>query len=452
MPQPPITPKPVPNNAGDNSWLLDENISPGLIHNSMHDLNISDSPLTQPLRSAAPSNNAAASRVKKPMKARPSWGSAAVLDSNGSAKAMGKMRLLAGLNGNDENKPPVARGGGAGRPRFSLFAKQGVPTGLAAKKKGKQAQEEDDDDVTIHGLGSTLADSTQLASSSVVDGTSEDGDDEYIREALSGKRSSARQSTGGPTPAESKESQEQTARQLNEIRKMNEVFEAYETMLRGSAGQINAFAQRVQETDDLLNIYIGLLRQTEKTAQLIMDPDWKGSSEDATAHALSVALAERETQRLQAEAQAQEEAAERAAQDAARKAAEEERERAEGNRRAASGAGRGRGRVVSGATRGATARGGTTRTASTATARGGRPAAAATSSTTRGGSAPRGGSNATRGRSASAAGLNAGRGAAPPPSATGTSRPSGIPTRSTSGSAGLGGQYANVRSSGYGPR
>lgn len=363
------------------------------------------------------------------------------------------MRLLAGLHGNDENKPPVARGGGVARPRFSLFAKQGVPTGLAAKKKGKQAEEEDDDDVTIHGLGSTLTDAAQLASSSLADGTTEDGDDEYIREALSGKRSSARQSTGGPTPADSKESQEQMARQLNEIRKMNEVFEAYEIMLRGSAGQINAFAQRVQETDDLLNIYIGLLRQTEKTAQLIMDPDWKGSSEDATAHALSVALAERETHRLQAEAQAQEEAAERAAQDAARKAAEEERDRQEGNRRAASGAGRGRGRVVSGTSRAPTTRGGTARAASTTSVRGGRPAATTTTSSVRGGTtAARGGSSVTRGRSASAAGSNSSRAASTKQQPTGTTQQSAIPTRSTSSSAGLGGQYANVRSSGYGPR
>ncbi len=85
-------------------------------------------------------------------------------------------------------------------------------------------------------------------------------------------------------------------------------------LLRGSAGQINAFARRVTETDDLLNIYIALLRQTEKTQQLLQDQDWKGTSEDASAHALSVALAERETQRLQAEAAAREEEAQRAAE------------------------------------------------------------------------------------------------------------------------------------------
>ena len=395
------------------------------------------------------------SGVRKPIKSRPSWGSAAVLNADHSAQAMSKMRLLAGLDVNDENKPPVSRRGaassststGAGRPRFSLFAKPGVPTNLMPKKAQTQSEpEDDDDDLTINGV----ADASALGpSSSMLDSSAIDVDDDYIREALSGKRASARQSTGGPTPSESKESQEQAARQLTELRRMNDVFEAFERMLRGSAGQINAFARRVQETDDLLNIYIGLLRQTEKTQQLLQDQDWKGTSEDATAHALSVALAERETQRLQAEAHAREQEAQRAAEEAALQAEEDERRRQEEVRRAAAGGARGRGRSVSGSTRG-TARGTATRGASTATTRGrvvsARTAATSTDSsatsartTTAPGSTRGASAAATRGRSASAAGR-------------GTARPSGIPTRTVSGSSGLGGQYANVKSSGYGPR
>ena len=387
------------------------------------------------------------------MKSRPSWGSAALLDGNSSTQNMSKMRLLAGLDENDENKPPVSRKGptsggasGAGRPRFSLFAKPGVPTNLMPKKTTQQQQdpEDDDDDLTIGGLDDSVVASS---SSAALDPSAIEVDKEYIREALLGERSSARQSTGGPTPVESKETHEDAARQLAEIRRMNDVFEAFEKMLRGSAGQINAFARRVQETDDLLNIYISLLRQTEKTQQLLQDQDWKGTSEDATAHALSVALAERETQRLQAEAQAREEEAERAAQEAALYAQEQERRQLEEARRAAAGGARGRGRAVSAATRG-TARGGTARGSSTAATRG-RAVSSRTATTTDSSaasariaaSAPssRGAAPSARGRSASATGR-------------GTARPSAIPTRTVSGSAGLGGQYANVKSSGYGPR
>lgn len=438
MPTLPTTPKPTNPDAGDSSWLLDENLSPALVQGSLRDLHISDSPLNGPLRTASANAPSHTTGVKKPIKARPSWGSAAVLDSNNSAKTMSKMRLLAGLDINDENKPPVSRrppttagGGGGGRPRFSLFAKPGVPTNLMPKKSHQSEPEDDEDDLTIAGLPDA---SGLAASSSVLDSTAADIDDEYIREALLGKRSSARQSTGGPTPAESKESQEQSARQLAELRRMNDVFESFERMLRGSAGQINAFARRVQETDDLLNIYIGLLRQTEKTQQLLQDQDWKGSTEDATAHEESLALAERETQRLQAEALARELEAQRAAELAALRE-EEERRRAEEVRRAAAGGVRGRGRAVSVATRG---RGGAAaaRGASTAAARGRVVSAGAS----------------TRSASASARGAPASTRSASTTATRGTARPSGIPTRTVSSSAGLGGQYANVKSSGYGPR
>lgn len=447
MPALPTTPKPTNPDAGDSSWLLDEHLSPALVQSSLRDLNISDSPLNGPLRTTASINSAATSGVKKPMKSRPSWGSAAVLDANNSAKAMSKMRLLAGLDINDENKPPVSKrpptsSTGGARPRFSLFAKSGGPTHLIPKKAHNQSEpDEEDDDVTIAGL----PDASGLASSSsIFDSSAVDVDDEYIREALLGKRASARQSTGGPTPTESKESQEQAARQLAELRRMNDVFEGFEKMLRGSAGQINAFARRVQETDDLLNIYIGLLRQTEKTQQLLQDQDWKGSTDDATAHEESLAHAERETQRLQAEALARELEAERAAEQAALQAKEEERRRQEDARRTTAGGARGRGRAVSGSTRGA-ARGGAARGASTAAARG-RVVSSRTAAATTDSSAP-----STRSASASARGAPASARSASA-TARGTARPSGIPTRAASGSAGLGGQYTNVKSSGYGPR
>ncbi|ETS59849.1 hypothetical protein PaG_06159 [Moesziomyces aphidis] len=442
MPALPTTPKPSGPDA-DSSWLLDENLSPGLVQGSMQNLHLADSPLTAPLQSTAATNRASQPRASKPIKSRPSWGSAVVLDAQHSANAISGMRLLAGIQPNDENKPPVSRkpptsssstAGAPARPRFSLFAKPGVPTNLVPKKPhnastASQHDDDDDDDLTLHGLPDVSA----LASSSshAPDASAASAyipDDDYIRDALLGKPASAAVATGAPTPVESKESQEHAARQLAELRRINDVFEAFETSLRGSAGQINAFARRVRDTDDLLNIYISLLRQTEKTQQLLQDQDWKGTTKDAEAHKESLAIAHRETQRLHAEALAREQEAKRAAQLAAQQAEELQRRQQEEARRAAGPGARGRGgRTVSTGTRGA-ARGGVARATSSRTASkpsDTQPAATATAS--------------TRGRSASA-------------STRGTARPSAIPTRTPSGSAGLGGQYANVKSSGYGPR
>ncbi len=327
MPALPTTPKPSGPDA-DSSWLLDENLSPGLVQGSMQNLHLADSPLTAPLQSTAATNRASQPRASKPIKSRPSWGSAVVLDAQHSANAISGMRLLAGIQPNDENKPPVSRkpptsssstAGAPARPRFSLFAKPGVPTNLVPKKPhnastASQHDDDDDDDLTLHGLPDVSA----LASSSshAPDASAASAyipDDDYIRDALLGKPASAAVATGAPTPVESKESQEHAARQLAELRRINDVFEAFETSLRGSAGQINAFARRVRDTDDLLNIYISLLRQTEKTQQLLQDQDWKGTTKDAEAHKESLAIAHRETQRLHAEALAREQEAKRAA-------------------------------------------------------------------------------------------------------------------------------------------
>jgi hypothetical protein len=53
----------------------------------------------------------------------------------------------------------------------------------------------------------------------------------------------------------------------------------------------------------LLDIYIDLMRQADRTQQLLLDTDWKGATEDESAHALALELAEREKRRKQEEAQ-----------------------------------------------------------------------------------------------------------------------------------------------------
>lgn len=255
---PPVTPAkkaPPASSSIDSPWLVDETFSPGLIDTSLQDLNLADTPLTAPrTRTGAGAGAAAKARpsIVKPLKARPSWGTAPVLDANSSAKARGKMRFLHDLENDENNRArvsvgaaaaaPVAGSGGkpAARPRFSLFSKNGLPTGLPAKKETKQTapssdkhHDQLDDQTTVN------VDSSRLISSDLAD--QDDGDDAFLRDALLSKSTTADpapQSPGRSSSSNAKETPEQVQRQLFELRRMNQVFEAYEKMLRGSAGQI----------------------------------------------------------------------------------------------------------------------------------------------------------------------------------------------------------------------
>lgn len=171
------------------------------------------------------------------------------------------------------------------------------------------------------------------------------------------------------------------------------------------------------DTNALLDMYIDLMKQTERTQQLLADHNWKGSTEEEAMHALEVELAERERKRKQDEA-------ERAAREEAARQAEERKRAAQLVQTSAA-------RPGSESGRGTRGRGGPSR--GTASARG----------------------------ATSARGTGIGRGI---PTTTGIRQPSttrgiarGTETgagraapRSTSG--GLNNRYANVRSSGYGPR
>lgn len=176
------------------------------------------------------------------------------------------------------------------------------------------------------------------------------------------------------------------------------------------------FAQRIEETNSLLDIYIDLLRQADRTQQLLLDPDWKGATADEAAHTLALELAERERRRKQEEEK-------QAARDAAIRKQEAEKaklaaQQVEQRKTVGTGA---RVAKVGGAAS-------TVRVGVSSTARG-RGAASATSrvpSATRGRAV--GGTASTRGTTSAARG-------------TGTS----------STTNGLNNQYAGVRSSGYGP-
>ncbi|SPO26045.1 uncharacterized protein UTRI_02319 [Ustilago trichophora] len=371
MPTLPTTPKPSNADAGDSSWLLDENLSPALVQGSLRDLNISDSPLQGPLRTTASAANSASN---------------------------------------------------------SASGHQSEP-------------EDDDDDLTINGLPDA---SVLVSSSSVLDPPQL-----TLRTNTSAKpfQANAHQPDHRRRPytSRSKESQELAARQLTELRRMNDVFEAFEKMLRGSAGQINAFAQRVQETDDLLNIYIGLLRQTEKTQQLLQDQDWKGRARmlAPTPSLLRLQSERRNVCRL------------RLWRGSKKPSARQKKPRF-GQKRRTSSSGRStpcsrwrctrRSRpccfwIDKGTARGAAA---SARGASTAATRGRVVSSRTTTEDVRL-ARPEPQLLRLDPRSFSSRSVSFG-------DRKGHGSTIGIPTRTVSGSSGLGGQYANVKSSGYGPR
>ncbi|PWN46728.1 hypothetical protein IE53DRAFT_11310 [Violaceomyces palustris] len=432
--------------------------------------------------------------LKQSNSSRPSWG-----PTPDSRATKSKLRLLADLPGPSDASsstnlahpnPTTSRSLGGvtnkGKPRFSLFAKpafasQSKPLDqddqdpLNARqdaRSGGAAQDAEDDSLRFgHDLlTNRLADTSGLDEA---ENLMDDGDDTFLRHAILGHSGPTKgQLPETPTSDAAPESREQMQRQLAELRKMNDMFEAYESMLRGSANQIETFAQRIEETDALLDVYIDLLRQSEQTQQLLQDGDWKGATEDASAHALSLALAEREAQRLREEAEAQaeaEEAARIAAEDARqeaarRKAAMEEKSKAglgrgsgmgRGGARGARGGGgggggtlapRGASTVAGGRGRGTGAGAGIGRPAGSAVAR-----SASSSNSVSGiarGRSVSGSGSATRGaRGGGGATAASGRIAASSAGSTTTTR-----RASSNIGGGLGGQYSEVKSSGYGPR
>ncbi|KAK4686002.1 hypothetical protein P7C73_g4128, partial [Tremellales sp. Uapishka_1] len=188
---------------------------------------------------------------------------------------------------------------------------------------------------------------------------------------------------------------------LYELRSMNEVFEGVLGALEAARGHNERLAVRVSQTSALLDEYTRLLGQTEHSRRLIMNPLWTGAEDDAAA-----ILAEEEAK--QAAALAAQEEAERARRRVEEKERENERAKSVRESEVQRGAGGSRGRVMG---------------AGTGTGRG------------RGGS-----SIPTANRAYPGFGPK-----------TGLKKPSTAST-TTSTSGGIGGQYKNVKSSGYGPK
>lgn len=361
---------------------------------------------------------------------RPSWGPK-------PSPSKGKMRLLEGL---DEVQESTKRNGDA------LPKKDRTLGAMSYGAKGAQKARQ-----SIFAKPAQHVTATSRSRPSV---DAEDGEESFYKDrALSSSTSSVKERVAAmeragkaasdkssPLKGAPKlpESGEQLDVQLAEVKRLNSVFDAYEQMLIGSSDQIEVsrfldseilaygssyslvlqdFSTRISETNSLLDSYIDLMRQMDRTQQLLLDTEWKGVTEDEATHALAMELAEREQRRRQEE---EEEAARLAAHRAqgletARIAAEVAQQK-------------------------------NVRSTATSSARGARGAVRGSGIPTRGTAGARGrgaatGAAATRGRVASSTTTR-----------TPTVGSSSTAGRTSSLSSGTSSRYANVRSSGYGPR
>ncbi|KAI1310632.1 DASH complex subunit Duo1-domain-containing protein [Xylaria venustula] len=105
-------------------------------------------------------------------------------------------------------------------------------------------------------------------------------------------------------------------RELEGVRNMNELIEGVVGTLERAKGNMQTVSNTVTAASTLLNTWTRILSQTEHNQRLILNPSWKGATQD---------LAD-----IESEAAAKAAAAER-------RAAEEERRRAEARRRAEEG-------------------------------------------------------------------------------------------------------------------
>ncbi|KAL2021256.1 hypothetical protein VTK56DRAFT_7335 [Thermocarpiscus australiensis] len=135
-------------------------------------------------------------------------------------------------------------------------------------------------------------------------------------------------------------------RELEGVRKINEVIEGVIGTLERTTGNMGTVSKTVGNASTLLNTWTRILSQAEHNQRLILNPEWKGATQD---------LIDMENEALQKQQEAERRAAEaeRRREEARRKAEEEERRRAAGTAAPSRGIGRGgtRGRV-GGLTRG----------------------------------------------------------------------------------------------------
>lgn len=409
----------------------------------MDDLSFSEMSLLATPSAEGSSKHAYSSKYKLP--SRPSFAP----PGNSGRPSEANLRLLQGVA--KPPPPPAAAkraAAGGGKRRMSLFAPSALPSSNADADDAEEKADESlgdvfgrDDDGGPSGRGSRAGHADDEGAYRPREPSLPMSLSALRKGGASTSQGDANQQNQQQSPQS--ESREQIQRQLEELGRMNDTFEAYERMLEGTAGQIEVsrsrcllcrttrlltnlishayasqqlFSVRLDSTSTLLSSYIDLLLRASEHQNLLLNPSWEGQTVDQEKHEEAMRQFEAELERRRRE---REEEEERRAAEKARIEREKEEAAEEARRRAsttASGAGRGTG------LRGVRGRGGATASAAVR----GRVAS--------GTGAARGASTATtttRGRVASATGR--------PPSAAATSRtgagagarPSGIPAPSS---------------------
>lgn len=214
---------------GSGSNLLEEGDESGFLQinaREMDKLNLVDTPPVPRRKEQRTTYFSSPSKVKK----RPSWGPK-------SSPTKGKIRLLEGIDAAGPSQPPAEirrkertlgglgqDKGGSLKARQSIFAK---PSYVNSRRESSQ-----DVDVEQEGAEESFYKDPAMASST--------GSVQSKVAAIEAARSQGHSPNGVTSNGNGSgsESKEQLDNQLRELKKMNDVFEAYERMLNGSADQI----------------------------------------------------------------------------------------------------------------------------------------------------------------------------------------------------------------------
>ncbi|KAI4157255.1 MAG: hypothetical protein L6R39_000715 [Caloplaca ligustica] len=129
-------------------------------------------------------------------------------------------------------------------------------------------------------------------------------------------------------------------KELAGIRNINQVIEGAIDGLERAGGNMHTVSRTVNDASALLNTWTRLLSQTEHNQRLILDPSWRGASQDIADMENETILKQQEKERRELEETQRREAR-------ARKAEEEERRKAENIGAKTPRGGRGRGRLIS---------------------------------------------------------------------------------------------------------
>ncbi|KAK3381551.1 DASH complex subunit Duo1-domain-containing protein [Podospora didyma] len=112
-------------------------------------------------------------------------------------------------------------------------------------------------------------------------------------------------------------------RELEGVRNINEVIEGVIGTLERAKGSMGTVSKTVDNASALLNTWTRILSQTEHNQRLILNPNWKGATQDLANIENDALHKQREAERRAAEA-------ERRREEARRKAEEDERQRMAG--------------------------------------------------------------------------------------------------------------------------